>query len=132
MAAAACGNTGKNVPYTVMDNYFVNNDVAEAPCGAVRTQEEFDKLFGEAAVMGKDGEPTPVDFAKEFVIAVATEPTDVATTLEPVSLVKASDGNLVFTWKKISGGKMTYTIQPCLLVKVSNTNSGEVTIKEEK
>ena len=33
------------------------------------TQEDFNRYFGEAAYMGKDGEPTKIDFNEDFVIA---------------------------------------------------------------
>lgn len=131
LAIATCGNTGNSISYIVMDHYFVNNDLGAAPCCVVRTQAEFDRLFGAAAVMGKDGEPTPVDFSKEYVIAVSLEPTDIATTIEPVSFEKNTDGKLVFTYSVKTGEKMSYNIQPCLLVKVANSNKGEVVIESQ-
>jgi hypothetical protein len=36
----------------------------------VTSQEAFDSLYHAAAVMGKDGAPTAIDFSKQFVIGV--------------------------------------------------------------
>lgn len=115
-AFLACSQP-KEVPFTEVRNYFFRNDASIPADAKVADAATFESLFGAAAVMGKDGTPTPIDFEKEFVIAVVVPQTDVETALAPIGLVK--DGNtLVFTYKETLGEPLTYTIRPLLLVKV--------------
>lgn len=62
-------NQTGDIPYTVCEGYFVRNDADKVPLGKITSQSEFDKLFGMAAVMGRS--ITPIDFSKQFVIAVS-------------------------------------------------------------
>ena len=71
-----------------------------------------------APVMGEGGKPTPVDFGKEFVIAVVYPVTEYHTELDPESL-RQENGELVFTCEETVGEKQSWSMQPVLLVKVS-------------
>lgn len=50
-----------NIPYVVMNNYFLKSNVVGISYPLITKQEEFSGLFGMAAVMGKDGAPTSID-----------------------------------------------------------------------
>ena len=67
--------------------------------------------------MGKDGQPTSIDFDQEFVIAVVNPVTDRLTELTPESL-REENGELVFTYHETIGERQSWTMQPVLLVKV--------------
>ena len=41
-----------------------------------------------ATVMGANGKPTPIDFNKQFVIAVINNETDISTSFTPIKLEK--------------------------------------------
>ena len=116
-ALVACAGP-KDVPYTVLDHYFFKNgqDVPDNP--KIDTEEAFATLFGMATVMGESGKPTPVDFDKEFVIAVVNPVTEYETELEPEAL-RMENGELVFTYDETVGERQSWTMQPILLVKVS-------------
>lgn len=129
-AASSCSTSSNVIAYRVADHYFLNNDVKEMPAPKVDTESTFHRLFGEAAVMGKNGMPTTIDFSKEYVIAVCKPETDISTELTPVSLTKDAGGNIVFTYKTTVGQKQTYTIVPCLLIVVDKKNEGPVVLKE--
>lgn len=45
--------TVMNIPYVVMNNYFLKNNVVGISYPLITKQEEFSGLFGMAAVMGK-------------------------------------------------------------------------------
>ena len=108
---------GADVPYTEMQHYFFKHG-AEIPKEAkISDLAAFESLFGSAAVMGKNGLPTSVDFANEFVIAVVNPVTDHTTELQAESL-RQENGTLVFTYRKIVGGQQTWSMQPVLLIKV--------------
>ena len=116
-ALVACAGP-KDVPYTELDHYFFKNgqDVPDNP--KIDTEEAFATLFGMATVMGESGTPTPVDFSKEFVIAVVKPVTENETELEPESL-RMENGELVFTYDETVGERQSWTMRLVLLVKVS-------------
>ena len=100
-----------------MANYYVRND-AELPVEAkIDDRATFESLFGMAALMGTDGEPTPVDWDREFVLAVADPSTDLLTTLDPES-VRQEGGELVFTYTETVGDRQSYWTLPFLMIKV--------------
>ncbi len=123
-------NIQSDIPYIVAERYFLKNNVSDISEPKITTQKEFDELFGAAAVMGKNGMPTKIDFAKEFVIAVSNPTTDYSTELIPVSLRRNNDGEIVFTYKFIKGEKQSYFITPCLLIIVKNDITGKVILNE--
>lgn len=122
-----------NVPYTVANNYFVNNNIGDTvPPVKVTSKEELEKYFGMATVMGKDGQPTPIDFSKQYVIAVARPVTNTLTVLKPKSLKRAKNGNVVFTYKVKTKGKQSYSIRPLLMIIVDKKYDAAVVLKEVK
>ena len=106
-----------SIPYEEVKNYFFRNDAAVPENPKIDSAEQFGALFGAAAFMGKGGKPTPVDFDKEFVIAVVNPITDCLTELAPESLTREG-GELVFAYRETVGEKQTWSMQPVLLVKV--------------
>ncbi len=131
--AKAVATPTASVPFTVVQRYFVKNTVKGAPTNPrIDDQATFDKLFGAAAVMGQNGLPTSIDFAKQSVIAVISPKTNRATELLPVSLVKRTGGKLVFTYRKKTGATQTYTIRPFLAVLIDKSVSGEVVLTEQR
>jgi len=136
----ACENTNKTkknttndavISYKIAKNYFVKNTVDEIENPKITSQEDFDEIFGMATTMGEDGKPTSIDFSKEFVIAVILPETDISTELQPIDLIENEKNNLIFTYKKEEGEKLSHTIKPALILIVDNNHKGEVTLKEE-
>lgn len=129
---ASCGNAKSNdiasttenvaeasdsVPYTVVNNYFINNNNDTVP-DVIATEVEFQKCFGMATHMGDGGQPTAVDFSKYFIIVASVPPTDISTDITPVSLTEDGD-SLLFTCKITEGEKQSYTIHPFTMIAVS-------------
>lgn len=114
-ALASC--KGTPVPFTHVDRYFFKNGQEIPQDPKIHTAEEFETLFGMAAVMSEERRPTPIDWAHEFVIAVVNPVTDCNTVLLPLSLVQKGR-KLVFTYVEMVGDKHTWTEQPILLIKV--------------
>lgn len=115
----------EEIPYAVCEGYFVRNDAGKIPLGKITSQSEFDKLFGMAAVMGRS--ITPIDFSKQFVIAVSEKPTENVITYSPLSLVR-SEGRIVFSYGIERGSKISYVIQPLLLIVVDKKYESEVEV----
>ena len=116
LSIASCKQAA-DIPFEEVKNYFFRNDADISESPVIDSSEQFGELFGAAAFMGKDGQPTPIDFNKEFVIAVVNPVTDCLTELAPESLQKV-DGELVFTYRETIGEQQTWTMRPILLVKV--------------
>lgn len=123
MMAMACCTTRKSsaeaadVPYTVAHNYFFNNNAQIPANPKVTTQADFDRLFGMAAVMGKDGQPTPIDFHRQFVIAVVLPVTDIETHLQ-IGKLSSDDDRLTLHYTVKRGERQSYFTQPMELVIV--------------
>ncbi len=116
------------VPFIVAQRYFVKNTFGDKEAfPVIRSQAEFDDLFGMATVMGVDGKPTPIDFSKQYVIAVIQKITDKSASLEPVSL-KQKDGAITFTYSYTEGAQQSFSIQPVLVIIVSNDYQGDVKV----
>ena len=130
--AVSSATTAVEVPFVVAKGYFVRNDVKKLPNGKISKQKEFDAAFGEAAVMGADGRPTDIDFKEQYVIAVAKPVTDHLTELEPVSLKGDGNGGLEFVYRTKVGERISYSMQPSLVVVVDNKYRGMVSIREDK
>lgn len=125
---AACGNkqaaapttegdgASNEVAFTVAKNYFFKNDLDILPASPKITSEEvFNKLFGMAAAMGENGKPTPIDFTKQFVLAIVMPVTDFATEINPVKVEEKGD-SLLYTYKVKTGEKQSYSIQPISII----------------
>lgn len=121
-------NNLSSIPFTEADRYFVRNDVKGRVPAKITKQSEFDSYFGQAAVMG--AQPTPIDFSKQFVIAVDMDDTNLTTTLSPKSLRK-TDRQLVFSYTAKQGGAQSFTTHPLLLIIVDKKYEADVTLKQE-
>ena len=128
---AACGQK-KEVPYIVAHNYFVRNDVTESVPAKIASQCEFEQYFGMAAFMGKNGQPTPIDFETQFAIAVVLPETNHCTELHAESLV--DDGQkLTFTYLvDVAPKENTWTQVPMLLIFVDRQYERDCVELQEK
>ncbi len=121
-----------DVPYTIAEKYFLKNDVAEIPNPKIERAEVFNSYFGMATTMGSGGKPTAIDFDVKYVVAVMQPPTDISTTIIPVSLKKLNPRQIEFAYKIEKGEKLSYTMSPNLIVVVDRSNDGMIVLKEEK
>lgn len=122
---------GESIPYEVMHNYFLKNNVNGISYPLITNDKEFQGLFGMATAMGENGRPTPVDFSKEFIVAVVLPETNVSTEIIPLRMVK-NEKEVKFLYKVKRGEKMSYRMLPVLLVKVNNEYRDEVVLEEVK
>lgn len=113
---ASDGNVeSSEVAFEVAKNYFFKNDQVIPEYPKITTEEEFNKLFGMATTMGKDGKPTAIDFTKQFVLATVLPETDFATEINPVKVEEKGD-SLLYTYEVKSGEKQSFRIQPVSIV----------------
>lgn len=131
-----CASSGRadssGVSYTEVRNYFFLTGGVVPADAKVTTRKQFDATFGAAAVMGKDGEPTPIDFKRQFVIAVVKPETAYATELVPVSL-KQTEDDLTLCYRCLTGqARRPFTIRPMMMLLVDRRYAGrKVTLVEQ-
>ena len=114
---SSCGQK-KEVPFTEAHNYFVRNDVTGSVPTKIGSLDAFERYFGMAAFMGKKGQPTPIDYEKQFAIAVVLPETNHSTELHAVNL-KDNGQKLTFTYHAdVAPEENTWTQVPMLLIFV--------------
>lgn len=123
LALAACSgskqakNDVEQISYHEARNYFLNLGQEVAVGQKITNEQDFNRYFGMAAYMGKDGEPTGVDFDNEFVLPIVLPETDCETDITAVSLSgNASVINL--NYKVKVGEKRDFYIRPIMLLVV--------------
>ena len=124
IALAACNfnrlyietrSAAEEVAFEEAKNYFFKNDQTIPASPKITSEEEFHKLFGMATTMGKDGKPTPIDFSRQFVLAIVHPVTDVATEIEPVKVMTKRD-TLFYDYELRVGEKQSFSIQPVSII----------------
>ncbi|MDI9876157.1 hypothetical protein [Flectobacillus rivi] len=129
-AFGAIAQTQK-VPYRIGDNYFINNTVKEEKLTnpIITDALKFSEIFGMATVMGPKGAPTPINFKKEFVIAIFQEASDIDLSYKAVSLLQTAPKKLQLTYEEKWGKKLSFTMRPFLLLIVDKKHLGDLKLK---
>ena len=105
----------ESVPFQVAKNYFFKNDQPLPAGPKITTAAAFDRLFGMAAFMGKDGQPTAIDFDKQFVLAIVLPVTDMSTQIMPLK-VEAKGNKLFYYYEVKTGEQLSFSIQPVSII----------------
>lgn len=107
-----------SVPFTVLQNYYVRNDVpVDKPQHLVLdNQQDFEAVFGTAALMG--GAPTDINWKTQYVIAIVLPETNRTTNFLPME-VKQSPGNVIYYYQLNRGRKTSYRQVPFSAVALS-------------
>ncbi len=108
----------QTVPYTVLKNYFVRNDVDASRLQRliIDNEGDFNAYFGPAALMG--GMPTDINWKTQFVIAIVLPETDRTMNVIPLE-VKQSPGNVIFKYQLNRGRKTGYRQVPFSAIAVN-------------
>ena len=118
MLTASCATGNRAVSYSEARNYFFRND-AKQPTELliICSQAELEQYFGEAAFMGKGGEPTKIDFSKQFVVAKVLPVTSHSTNISLRRIERSSDNHLTLVWHiAVNDTPQSYSMQPMKLV----------------
>lgn len=119
LCLAACEHDGHSggVPYKEATHYFVRNDVDTRKVPVqITTQGDFTRYFGMAAVMG--GQPTPIDFDRQFVIAIVLPETNHTTGIHPGTLTDQGDSLQLEYAVSVDPAENTWTSVPLSLLVV--------------
>lgn len=122
-------STETTVPYTEAKNYFVKNTFPDGELTSAKfdTQTTFDAVLGSATTMGENGKPTPIDFSKQYVIALIGKSSNTATQLA-VSGLSQTDSTLTLKYTETVGATQTYSSRPVLLLLVDKQYQGKLNV----
>ena len=133
LCMAGCEHDGHadGLPYKVAEHYFLRNDADGGKVPAlIKTREEFDRHFGMATVMG--GQPTAIDFDRQFVIAIVLPETNRSTTIHPGPLTDDGKALQLEYGVSVALGENGWTSVPvCLLVVDKRYERARVTLLEK-
>ena len=88
----------------------------------VTTRSEFDKRYGEAAVMGKNGQPTDIDFGRQLAIGVVLPLTNDHVEVRPTRLTADGDTLVLYYQVETLERNMSSTMRPMALVVVDRNH----------
>lgn len=117
LAACEHDGSGHGLPYKEAEHYFLRNNVDGRKVPAkITTRNDFDRNFGMAAVMG--GQPTPIDFDRQFVIAIVLPETNHTTAIHPGTLTDEGDALQLDYGVSVAPEENTWTSVPLSLLIV--------------
>lgn len=126
LSSCAVNLQGVTANYTPMNNYYVNNYMKSGTHKLViHNKQDFESVFGAAAVMGRNGQPTSIDFRHQFVIAVILPETNRQTQIETVLLNRVGD-RLYYSYIIREGHMTSYTTRPFAAVVVDRNEPSDV------
>lgn len=127
-------NKEKTIPYTLANNYFVKNNfkIDSFLSLKITNKSDFDAIFGMATTMGESGKPTPIDFSKQYVIALIGKETDYSTSFFVNSLKEINNQIEVSYKETVSTQQQTYAIIPFTILLVNNTYNKQLVFKKVK
>ncbi len=107
------------VRYLPLNNYFVRNDIEATKLQKliITNETAFRSFFGEAAVMGRNGHPTPVNFKTEYVLAVILPETDRSTDVTVLDVLQ-NGNSVIFNYHVERGEKNSYRLVPFAAVSL--------------
>lgn len=126
LSSCAVNLGGVAANYYRMNNYYVNNHIDNGTHKLViHNQQDFDAVFGAGAVMGRNGQPTAINFARQFVIALILPETNRQTTIETAMLNRIGD-RLYYSYIIEEGHATSYTMRPYTAVVVDRNEPSDV------
>lgn len=120
------------VPYSEAKNYFVLNTYKDGQLKnpKLSNSKEFDTYFGPAATMGEGGRPTPIDFEKQYVVAVITPLSDKNPSLV-IDGVEQNGADIVVNYRVVEGEKTTFTVRPAKALLIDKKYTGNVILQKK-
>ena len=84
---SSCSTTNGLVKSTEAQHYYYSNEAPDEDAVLkITNQSDFDRYFGEAAVMGKNGQPTKINWSRQIVIAKVLKTTNRCTEISNMQL----------------------------------------------
>jgi hypothetical protein len=121
-----------DIPFNEAKNYFVKNTYKDSVLhtNILKSQVDFDNIFGMATTMGNDGKPTVIDFTNQYAIAVICPNSDKSPVLNILN-VKSADNSITLHYKFTEGEKQSFSIRPFKIILLDNKYQGEVKLQKD-
>ena len=121
-----------DIPFTEAKNYFVKNTYKDSVLHSIilKSQVDFDNIFGMATTMGNEGKPTVIDFTNQYAIAVICPNSDKSPVLE-ILKVKSADNSITLHYKFTEGEKQSFSIRPFKIILLDNKYQSEVKLQKD-
>lgn len=125
--------TAVSVPYTTAKNYFVRNDYKEAPLHFLKITSltDFENVFGRAPLEMNGGNPTDIDFSKNYVIAIIDETNDKSGELSVKSLSQKNE-TITVSYQIADGHKMSFSKRYLAILIVDKKYQGAIQLEKTK
>lgn len=113
-----------NVDYRTADGYFVRNHARDVAVELkIESKSQFDSIFGMATTMSS--QPTAIDFAKDYALAVILRETDRPTKITVDSL-QWTGQKIDLYYSVAEGNPQSYTMRPALILLVDRKYDGKL------
>lgn len=127
----SCSTSSSLVKSTEAQHYFYSNQAPDEDAVLkITNQADFDRYFGEAAVMGKNGQPTKIDWSRQMVIAKVLKSTNLGTQIHDMTLRQNGNNTLTLSYRLTSKAPQSYTVKPMSMLIVDKKYS-DYQIQEE-
>lgn len=105
------------VPYQEARHYFIKNTVNRPVPRHINTASEFSRYFAMAATMGRNGQPTPIDFNTHDVLVYDAGIVQRQLDITPMALSRTRD-KLILDIRIHNGTALDYRMHPFVLLIV--------------
>lgn len=121
----------QEIPYTLAKNYFINNTITSAVPVKITTAKDFEKYFGLASFMGKNGEPTKIKFDKEYIAVVDYGVTNKRIEIIPQKLYR-NDNKIILEYAIKEGNRQEYISRPFQIWIIDKKYDGEIILNKSE
>lgn len=109
--------------------YFTKNTIEDGTIETIiNSQNDFDKYFGVAMVMGEN-KPTVIDFESDFVIAVILPITNKTTNIN--TNIEDKGDFIEFSYQVSEGETQSFTTRPTILKAIDRKHLKEVKFEKQ-
>ena len=116
------------IPFTLVDHYFVRNNVHQYHPIIIQDEKEFNQYFGTAVTM--DTSPAPINFKEKAVIAIILPPTSYDTSIIPMTFTH--NPKPTFSYRiEVKKQSRSYNIVPCLLAVVDKKYTRDLILQQQ-
>ena len=119
----------RQIPFKTGNNYFAKKSATtDRQLLIIGTRNQCDSLLGAAAVMGRGGQPTDIDFSKQTIIGIVMPDTDQPTEITPTSLTQTSADTVTVAFSTTRHEPSSYTMRPFAMIVVQKKDIDGKTI----
>ncbi|MDD5862334.1 MAG: hypothetical protein PUD15_07225 [Prevotella sp.] len=128
---SSCSTSNGLVKSTEAQHYYYSNEAPDEDAVLkITNQSDFDRYFGEAAVMGKNGQPTKINWSRQMVIAKVLKTTNRCTEISNMQLRETGSHELTLSYCLHSKAPQSYSIKPMAMLIVDKKYA-DYTVKEK-